>query len=116
MNQAAARVPKYPSYSEQPQARWWHRTGPYLNLFFMLAAGLAMLSLSRLGLVAWQHDRVAATGIVGDIFLQGVRADLILLGYFTIVPLALAPFLAHRRTARLWAALTAWWASAALVF
>jgi len=116
MNQAAARAPDYPSFAAQPRARWWHRTGPYLNLFCMLAAGLVMLSLSRLGLVAWQHDRVAATGIAGDVFLQGIRADLILLGYFTIVPLALAPLLAHRRTARLWATLTAWWATAALVF
>jgi phosphoglycerol transferase MdoB-like AlkP superfamily enzyme len=104
------------TFHEHGTGRWWQRTGPYLNLFLLLAAGLALLSVSRLALVAWQHQRVAATGILGEVFVQGIRADLILLGYFIAVPLALAPLLAHRRTARLWAGLTAWWTTAALVF
>jgi phosphoglycerol transferase MdoB-like AlkP superfamily enzyme len=116
MTHAAARARQSPRIPAHSPARWWHHAGPYLNLFYLLVAGLAMLSLSRLALVVWQHERVAATGLGGGIFVQGIRADLILLGYFIVVPLALAPFLAHRRTARLWTALTTWWATAALVF
>ncbi|WP_338761760.1 LTA synthase family protein [Massilia sp. METH4] len=97
-------------------ARWRDYIGPYLNLFYLLAAGLAILSLSRAALVAWQHQRVSAARLLGEIFVQGVRADLIVLGYFIAVPVALAPLLAHRRTARLWTRLTAWWTTAALVF
>ncbi|WBS00036.1 LTA synthase family protein [Pseudoduganella sp. SL102] len=112
MTQASSRS----SLSASDPTRWWQRTGPYLNLFCLLTAGLALLSLSRLALVAWQRDRVAAAGILGDMFVQGIRADLIVLGYLTIIPLALAPLLAHRRTAKLWTGLTGWWATAALAF
>ena len=42
--------------------------------------------------------------------LQGVRADLILLGYFLAVPLLLAPLFAHRFSARLWRTATVAWA------
>lgn len=53
-----------------------------------------------------------ATGIVPEILLQGVRAGLILLGYFLAIPLLLAPLLAHARGARLWRrAGVAWTAS-----
>lgn len=101
----------------EPCAPRWHAwIGPYLNLFWLLAAGLSMLSASRLALVFWQRDRVQAAGLLGEIFVQGVRADLILLGYFLAVPLALAPLLAHRRSLRLWAGFTAWWTTFALVF
>ncbi|QOY96715.1 LTA synthase family protein [Massilia sp. UMI-21] len=82
----------------------------------MLLLGLAILSLSRLGLAAWQWDRVQATGIAGALFLQGLRADLILLGYFLVIPLLLAPLLAHRVTARFWRRATVGWATFALVF
>jgi phosphoglycerol transferase MdoB-like AlkP superfamily enzyme len=82
----------------------------------MLLVGLAILSLSRLGLAAWQWDRVQATGIAGTLFLQGVRADLILLGYLLVLPLLLAPLLAHRASSKAWRALTVAWATFALVF
>ena len=101
--------------SVQFQAIRWRRSGPYFNLVVLLVLGLLILSVSRIGLVAWQHDRVEAAGIIGDIFVQGIRADLILLGYFIIIPLALAPFLAHKRTAHLWSGITRWWTSGALV-
>ncbi|MET0983471.1 MAG: LTA synthase family protein [Telluria sp.] len=119
MNHATAFPVRDESFPLQQRARrwrWWHQLGPYLNLFCLLAAGLAMLSVSRLALVSWQHSRVEASGIVGEMFIQGIRADLILLGYFLVIPLALAPFLAHRRSARLWSRLTAGWATFALVF
>ncbi|KQQ92059.1 sulfatase [Massilia sp. Leaf139] len=100
----------------QPYAYGWGRLGPYFNLFFLLFFGLLILSISRVALVFWQRDRVRATGMISEIFVQGIRADLILLGYFIIIPLALAPFLARRHTAQLWAKLTFWWTTGALVF
>ncbi|RYH14664.1 MAG: LTA synthase family protein [Alphaproteobacteria bacterium] len=82
----------------------------------MLLLGLAILTVSRIALAAWQWERVHATGIAAALFLQGVRADLILLGYFIAVPLLLAPLFAHRFSARLWRAATVAWATFALVF
>ncbi|GGX93161.1 LTA synthase family protein [Pseudoduganella dura] len=90
--------------------------GPYAILLRMLFIGLAVLSLSRIALMGWQWDRVMAEGIPGQMLLQGVRADLILLGYLLAVPLLLAPLLAHRSTIGLWRRLTLGWATAALVF
>jgi len=89
--------------------------GPYAVLLQMLVLGLAILSLSRLGLAAWQWPRVRATGIDGLLFLQGLRADLILLGYFLAIPLLFAPLLAHRGAARFWRTGTLVWASFSLV-
>ncbi|QBE66487.1 LTA synthase family protein [Pseudoduganella lutea] len=114
MNQAVATASP-PLFPGAP-VHWWYRTGPYLNLFWLLVGGLVLLSASRIALVAWQWQRVTAAGLPGEIFVQGMRADLIVLGYFLAVPLALAPLLAHARTARLWTRLTAWWSTLALVF
>jgi phosphoglycerol transferase MdoB-like AlkP superfamily enzyme len=97
-------------------ARFTLWAGPYAGVLQMVLLGLLILSLSRFGLVAWQWDRVAATGITPTLFLQGVRADLILLGYFLVLPLLLAPLLAHRAAARLWRTASVAWATFALVF
>ena len=115
MKNATVRPARAPLFSVPDRPRWWHRTGPYLHLCYLLAGGLLMLSISRVALVAWQRERVQAAGVLDQIFVQGIRADLILLGYFLVIPLLLAPFLAHRRSARLWARLSAWWATFALV-
>ncbi|MFS2002788.1 LTA synthase family protein [Duganella sp. CT11-25] len=90
--------------------------GPFASIVQMLLLGLVIFSLSRAGLVAWQWSRVAATGIPGQVFVQGVRADLILLGYFVAIPLVLAPLLAYQRTQRLWRAVSVGWATFALIF
>ena len=97
-------------------ARATQWAGPYATLIQMTVAGLVILSISRLGLIAWQWHRVHATGILGDILVQGMRADLILMGYLLAVPLALAPVLAHRYAARSWKLLSVAWASFALLF
>jgi phosphoglycerol transferase MdoB-like AlkP superfamily enzyme len=96
-------------------ARATQWAGPYITLVHMLLIGLVVLSLSRIGLVAWQWDRVAATGSLAAILVQGVRADLIVLGYFLLVPLLLAPFLAHRASARLWQGIAVSWTTLALI-
>ncbi|UGQ48757.1 LTA synthase family protein [Massilia endophytica] len=105
MKQVAARV-----------ARLTQWAGPYATLVQMLFAGLAVLSLSRICLIAWQWQRVSATGLLGEMLVQGVRADLILIGYLLVPPLMLAPLLAHRYAARLWKPITVAWAGLALLF
>ena len=97
-------------------ARATRMAGPFAPLLQMLLIGLVLLSGFRLALLAWQWERVSATGIVPEILVQGLRADLILLGYFLAVPLLLAPLLAHRRSARVWQGFALWWTAAALIF
>lgn len=93
--------------------RW---TGPYATLVWLLLAGLAVLSVSRIALMVWQWERVKPTGIALTMLVQGVRADLILVGYFLAIPLLLAPLFAHRRTFAAWRLGTLLWAAAVLVF
>jgi phosphoglycerol transferase MdoB-like AlkP superfamily enzyme len=90
--------------------------GPFAGLLQLLLLGLLIFSLSRAGLVAWQWQRVSATGIPWTIMLQGVRADLILLGYLIALPLVLAPLLAHRKTLGLWRGINVTWGTLALIF
>lgn len=90
--------------------------GPYATLLQMLIIGLIVLSVSRAGLVAWQWDRVKVAGNLAELFLQGIRADLILLGYFIAIPVFLAPFFAHPFFARPWRIFNLCWATLALVF
>jgi phosphoglycerol transferase MdoB-like AlkP superfamily enzyme len=90
--------------------------GPFAGVLQLLLLGLVIFSLSRLGLVTWQWERVSATGIVGQILVQGVRADLIMLGYLIAVPLVLSPLLAHKKTFGLWKNVTVAWGTFALIF
>lgn len=95
--------------------RWRALGGPFVPLLQMLLLGLLLLSLSRLALVLWQFDRVHASSLGMSIWLQGMRADLILLGYFLVPPMVLAPLLAWSRSARWWQRVTLVWTSAALI-
>lgn len=89
--------------------------GPYLILFKLLLTGLVILSLSRLGLVVWQWDRVIAATSLPTIFWQGIRADLIMLGML-LVPLALGmPLLANRIGWKIWQNLVLIWAVLVIV-
>jgi len=65
--------------------------GPYAPLVGLFIIGLPILSLSRIGLMLWQADRVAATGMWGNMLIQGVRVDIILLGLVVILPLLILP-------------------------
>ena len=53
-----------------------------------VGAMLAMLGAMRLGLVVWQIDRVSAANMLGEVFLQGLRFDLVLVGAL-LMPVAL---------------------------
>jgi phosphoglycerol transferase MdoB-like AlkP superfamily enzyme len=105
MNRLAARLGKLTLWA-----------GPFAGVLQLLLLGLVIFSLSRIGLVLWQWERVSATGIVGQILVQGVRADLILLGYLIVVPLVLSPLLAHNKTLGLWKNVTVAWGTFALIF
>lgn len=91
--------------------RW---LGPWRPLLWLLVAGLTLLSLSRLGLVLWQAERVAATGEFTTVLLQGVRVDSIQLGML-LLPLALlAPLFAHHRGWRVWRGMVLIWGALTL--
>lgn len=109
-------VPATVSTPAAGMARFTHWAGPFAPLVQLLLIGLILLSSFRLALIAWQWPRVAATGIVPEILVQGIRADLILLGYCIAIPLLLAPLLAHARSARLWRTASVAWTGAALIF
>ncbi|MGK0567007.1 LTA synthase family protein [Bordetella bronchiseptica] len=76
-----------------------------LTIRFAIAI-LVLLTLSRLGLCAWQWDRVQAAGGLGPIMLGGLRMDLRLLALVLALPAVLAPWFGHRAWA---ASATAWW-------
>jgi phosphoglycerol transferase MdoB-like AlkP superfamily enzyme len=54
-----------------------------------VGAMLAALGATRLGLVVWQIARVSAAHMLGEVFLQGLRFDLVLVGAL-LMPVALA--------------------------
>jgi len=76
-----------------------------------LAACLALLTASRLGLMAWQWQRVRASGKPLAVLTGGLRMDLLLIACFVVLPLLLAPWLGASPTAQtvtgIWL-LTAW--------
>lgn len=65
-------------------------------LVFILPA-LALLSLSRMGLVVWQFERVDHTGGLGYVLLQGLRFDLVVLAVLVFIPATLLPILVISR-------------------
>ncbi len=58
---------------------------------WFISSVLVFLFLSRVGLVIWQGERVAAADDLFFIFSQGLRFDLVLLGMVLFIPLALTP-------------------------
>ncbi|MDO8827445.1 MAG: LTA synthase family protein [Methylophaga sp.] len=90
-------------------SRFKHFFGPYQVFINLLLAGLFILSFSRLGLVIWQSERVSAASDLTTILLQGVRADLIIMGML-LAPLALLmPILVNRLGWKLWQNLVLIW-------
>lgn len=89
--------------------------GPYAPLVMMVVVGLLLLSASRIGLMAWQWERVAAAGIAGRMLLQGVRVDLIQLALLAVIPVMLVPLLATAPFWALWRRLSWLWTIVAVV-
>lgn len=73
-----------------------------------------MLSISRFGLMLWQWDRASEAGSIGWMMLQGLRADLILLGMLVAIPVLLAPFWGRARWLRSWNQFCFYWCLLAL--
>jgi phosphoglycerol transferase MdoB-like AlkP superfamily enzyme len=91
------------------------KLGPFAPFIAMLILGLVILSATRLGLVLWKFERVASTGKLTEILLQGVRVDVIQLCLIALVPLLLAPILATQRLFKFWQKLTYVWVFVALI-
>lgn len=89
--------------------------GPYTYLVRMALLLILILSVSRVGLIIWQYDRVVATNKLTEIVLQGVRADLILICLWLIIPVLCAPLLAQKRGHHYWFTGTYIWSLAGLV-
>lgn len=92
-----------------------NRLGPFAPFVVLYLLGLCLLSVTRLGLVLWQSQRVLATGELANVFIQGVRVDLIELGLLSVIPLLLAPLLAHAATFRWWRSLSLAWVFVSLL-
>ena len=90
--------------------------GPYRYLIRTAALGLTLLSLSRLALVLWQYDRVEPTGLLLQVFVQGLRADIILMGLLLLLPVLLIPLASVRGLGKLWFQFSYLWCLVALVF
>lgn len=71
---------------------FFSKCGPYRSLVKMALLALLLMTISRLGLVAWQWTRVSATELsMLELFVQGVRADLIIIGMWLMLPVLLMP-------------------------
>ncbi|PKO92608.1 MAG: sulfatase [Betaproteobacteria bacterium HGW-Betaproteobacteria-1] len=98
--------------------RFWNRlqfSGFYAPLLALYLVALPILSLSRAGLMLWQSERVAATGIWPEMLLQGLRVDIIQLGLLVIIPLLLAPLFFHRQAWSWWRRFTFFWVLACII-
>lgn len=89
-------------------------SGPYLVFIHFIMLALAGLTLSRLALMLWQWERVQAAGDPVWMLVQGVRADLILLGLLVAIPVLLAPVLALARFHTIWRRFSYIWCLIAL--
>ena len=94
---------------------WATLTGPYVYLVRMMLIGLVLLSVSRLLLVGWLYPRVAPAGNLADIFLQGIRADVILLSLLAAIPVLLALPFGHATFERGWRKFSYGWSLLALL-
>ena len=59
---------------------------PLFPIFTFVLINIIVLSLSRLGLAVWQSERVSAVDGWLQLFLQGVRMDVVALCYLFGVP------------------------------
>lgn len=88
--------------------------GPYAPVGLLFLIGLPLLSLSRIALMLWQAERVAATGIWPEMLLQGVRVDIIQLSLLSLPLALLAPVVATRVLWPVWRGLSTFWIVLAL--
>lgn len=87
----------------------------YAPLFALLIVGLIVLSVSRLGLVLWKFERVSSTGQLAAILIQGLRADVIQLCLFSLIPVLLIPIFTITKCWRGWQWFSYVWVTIAIV-
>lgn len=78
-------------------------------LLRMFGLSLFILTLSRLLLVAWQWDRVAPTNQWINMVIQGIRADLIIVSFWVLIPVLLIPFWRPTQWQKSWGVFSYWW-------
>jgi phosphoglycerol transferase MdoB-like AlkP superfamily enzyme len=85
-------------------------TGPLGIILSFFIVMLAVLLLSRFGLMVWQWDRVVAANGIWPILLGGLRMDLMVLAQLTLLPAIVTPFFSSdTRLSRVWRYLLAVW-------
>lgn len=82
----------------------------------MFLLSLALLSVSRLLLMAWLWDRVEPTGELLQIILQGIRADIIMVSFWALIPILTLPFWQPNAWRTGWEKFTYSWSVLGLVF
>jgi phosphoglycerol transferase MdoB-like AlkP superfamily enzyme len=87
-------------------------SGPYRFLFRMLLISLIFLSISRIGLLIWQYDRVAATDQLVNIIIQGIRADLIMVSLWVLFPCLIILLFKPNQWKNAWERFSYYWAVA----
>ena len=70
---------------------------------------LGLLSIARLGLIAWQWPRVETLSAAVNILVNGIRVDLSTLGYVFAIPALLHPWLVGTRADKIWHAVLKVW-------
>lgn len=89
--------------------------GPYRYLIRTAVLGLLLLSACRLGLVLWLYDRVVHTDSLSQVLLQGIRADIIVMGLLLLLPVLLIPLASLRGLGKVWFQFSYFWCFGALV-
>ena len=84
-------------------------TGHMRFLLRMYFLGLLILTLSRTLLMVWQWDRVEHTGKWISMLVQGVRADLIIVSFWVLVPVLLIPLWKPNQWRYAWEKFTYYW-------
>ena len=66
-------------------------SNPYLLLLKAYVFSLAIFSVSRIGLVIWKFDQAPESSTIFQIFLNGFRVDLMIIGQFMLIPFLFFP-------------------------
>lgn len=86
-------------------------------IFIFVIINLAVLSLSRLGLALWQAERISAVNGWVELFVQGIRMDIVSLCYLFGVPALFTVLFYHKnKLGQLWQGILRIWLTSGSVF
>ncbi len=98
-------------------ANYWDKlrwSGPYAPILMTFVVVLPLLTLVRLSLMLWQASNFDLSSAT-EAMLQGIRVDLILAGFITLIPLLLLPLFAITKRWSLWQKFTSGWLVSAIL-